>query len=417
MKKRPELLAPAGNLEKLKMAILYGADAVFIGGQQFGLRSRAGNFGYDEMTEGVAFAHERGAKVYVAANMVTHEGDIDGAGAFFCKLRDIGIDAVIVSDPAMIEVCLTDAPGLPVHLSTQASATNYETLRFWREEGLERIVLAREVSMEEIKEMKRQVDVEIETFVHGAMCISYSGRCTLSNHMALRDANRGGCAQSCRWKYGFFEADELLTDEMAARDEEPFSMSSVDLAMVRHIPDLVEAGVDSLKIEGRMKSIHYVATVCNVYRQVIDAYCDDPDGFVFDPAWEEEIWKATQRELATGFYYGVPTENEQLFGKPRAIPQYAFAARVISYDASTQLATLEQRNHFRRGEEVEFFGPGFVRFSQRIEELYDESGKRLETANQAMMTVRVKVERPVATDFIMRKRKAGVVNTPEPSHV
>ncbi len=222
---------------------------------------------------------------------------------------------------------------------------------------MERIVLAREVSMEEIKEMKRQVDVEIETFVHGAMCISYSGRCTLSNHMALRDANRGGCAQSCRWKYGFFEADELLTDEMAARDEEPFSMSSVDLAMVRHIPDLVEAGVDSLKIEGRMKSIHYVATVCNVYRQVIDAYCDDPDGFVFDPAWEEEIWKAAQRELATGFYYGVPTENEQLFGKPRAIPQYAFAARVISYDASTQLATLEQRNHFRRGKKSSFSVP------------------------------------------------------------
>ncbi|TCI29482.1 U32 family peptidase [Exiguobacterium sp. SL-10] len=417
MKKRPELLAPAGNLEKLKMAILYGADAVFIGGQQFGLRSRAGNFGYDEMAEGVAFAHAHGAKVYVAANMVTHEGDIDGAGEFFCTLRDIGIDAVIVSDPAMIEVCLTDAPGLPVHLSTQASATNYETLRFWQEEGLERIVLAREVSMEEIKEMKRQVDVEIETFVHGAMCISYSGRCTLSNHMALRDANRGGCAQSCRWKYGFFEADELLTEKMVERDEEPFSMSSVDLAMVRHIPDLVDAGVDSLKIEGRMKSIHYVATVCNVYRQVIDAYCDDPEGFAFNPAWEEEIWKAAQRELATGFYYGVPTENEQLFGKPRAIPQYAFAARVISYEPSTQMATLEQRNHFRRGEEVEFFGPGCVRFSQRIDELYDESGERLETANQAMMTVRVKVEQPVATDFIMRKRKAGVVSTPVPSPV
>lgn len=415
MKKRPELLAPAGNLEKLKMAILYGADAVFIGGQQFGLRSRAGNFGYDEMAEGVEFAHARGAKVYVAANMVTHEGDAEGAGAFFCKLRDIGIDAVIVSDPAMIEICLTDAPGLPVHLSTQASATNYETLRFWKDEGLERVVLAREVSMEEIKEMKRQVDVEIEAFIHGAMCISYSGRCTLSNHMALRDANRGGCAQSCRWKYGFFEADELLTPEMEARDEEPFSMSSVDLSMVRHIPDLVDAGVDSLKVEGRMKSIHYVATVCNVYRQVIDAYCDDPEGFVFDPAWEEEIWKAAQRELASGFYYGVPTEKEQLFGARRAIPQYVFAARVISYDAATGMATLEQRNHFRSGEEVEFFGPGFIRFTQRIEELVDEADQPIEAANQAMMTVRVKVKQPVATDFIMRKRKAGVASKPLPS--
>lgn len=405
MKQRPELLAPAGNLEKLKMAILYGADAVYIGGQQFGLRSRAGNFSYDEMREGVAFAHARGAKVYVAANMVTHEGDIEGAGDFFRTLRDIGIDAVIVSDPAMIETCLSEAEGLPVHLSTQASATNYETLRFWKEEGLERVVLAREVSMDEIMQMKQEVDVEIETFVHGAMCISYSGRCTLSNHMTLRDANRGGCAQSCRWKYGFFEEGDLLTEEMEARDEEPFSMSSVDLSMVRHIPDLVDAGVDSLKVEGRMKSIHYVATVCNVYRQVIDAYCEDPENFVFDPAWEEEIWKAAQRELANGFYYGIPTEKEQLFGKPRSIPQYAFAARVIAYDPSTGMATLEQRNHFSTGEEVEFFGPGFVRFSQVIETIEDVDGQPIESANQAMMTIRVKVENPVATDYIMRKRK------------
>ncbi|MDE0563971.1 peptidase U32 family protein [Exiguobacterium sp. B2(2022)] len=405
MKQRPELLAPAGNLEKLKMAIHYGADAVYIGGQQFGLRSRAGNFSYDEMREGVAFAHARGAKVYVAANMVTHEGDIEGAGDFFRTLRDIGIDAVIVSDPAMIETCLTEAVGLPVHLSTQASATNYETLRFWKEEGLERVVLAREVSMDEIVQMKEEVDVEIETFVHGAMCISYSGRCTLSNHMTLRDANRGGCAQSCRWKYGFFEEGDLLTEEMEARDEEPFSMSSVDLSMVRHIPDLVDAGVDSLKVEGRMKSIHYVATVCNVYRQVIDAYCEDPENFVFDPAWEEEIWKAAQRELASGFYYGIPTEKEQLFGKPRSIPQYAFAARVIAYDPSSGMATLEQRNHFSTGEEVEFFGPGFVRFSQVIETIEDVDGQPIESANQAMMTIRVKVEKPVATDYIMRKRK------------
>ncbi|MCA0980537.1 peptidase U32 family protein [Exiguobacterium aestuarii] len=405
MKQRPELLAPAGNLEKLKMAIHYGADAVYIGGQQFGLRSRAGNFSYDEMREGVDFAHARGAKVYVAANMVTHEGDIEGAGDFFRTLRDIGIDAVIVSDPAMIETCLTEAEGLPVHLSTQASATNYETLRFWKEEGLERVVLAREVSMDEIVQMKQEVDVEIETFVHGAMCISYSGRCTLSNHMTLRDANRGGCAQSCRWKYGFFEEGNHLTEEMVARDEEPFSMSSVDLSMVRHIPDLVDAGVDSLKVEGRMKSIHYVATVCNVYRQVIDAYCEDPENFVFDPAWEEEIWKAAQRELASGFYYGIPTEKEQLFGKPRSIPQYAFAARVIAYDPSSGMATLEQRNHFSTGEEVEFFGPGFVRFSQIIETIEDVDGQQLESANQAMMTIRVKVEKPVATDYIMRKRK------------
>ena len=203
--KRPEILAPAGTLEKLKTAIHYGADAVYIGGNAYGLRSRAGNFTYEEMAEGVAFAKEHDAKVYVAANMVTHEGNEDGAGEFFRSLRDVGISAVIVSDPALIEICATEAPGLPIHLSTQASATNFETLEFWKEEGLERVVLAREVSMEEVAEIRKNTDTEIEAFIHGAMCISYSGRCTLSNHMSMRDANRGGCSQSCRWKYGLFD--------------------------------------------------------------------------------------------------------------------------------------------------------------------------------------------------------------------
>src|SRR5690606_26902198 len=202
--KKPEVLAPAGTLEKLKTAIHYGADAVFIGGNAYGLRSRAGNFTFEEMQEGVSFAKQHDAKVYVAANMVAHEGDTEGAGDFFRKLRDIGIDAVIVSDPALIEICAMEAEGLPIHLSTQASATNYETLNFWKEEGLERVVLAREVGMDEIKEIRQKTDVEIEAFIHGAMCISYSGRCTLSNHMSARDANRGGCSQSCRWKYGLF---------------------------------------------------------------------------------------------------------------------------------------------------------------------------------------------------------------------
>ena len=396
--KRPELLAPAGNLEKLKMAILYGADAVYIGGQQFGLRSRAGNFTVEAMQEGVRFAHERGKKVYVAANMVTHEGDLEGAGPFFQTLRDLGIDAVIVSDPALIEICMMEAPGLPVHLSTQASATNSETLRFWHEEGLERVVLAREVSLDEIKRMKRETDIEIETFIHGAMCIAYSGRCTLSNHMTGRDANRGGCAQSCRWQY------ELLENGVAYSEETPFSMSAVDLSMVRHLPDLIEAGVDSLKIEGRMKSIHYVATVCNVYRRVIDAYFENPNAFTFNPMWEEEIAKVAQRDVATGFYYERPSETAQLYGEVRSRAEYVFAARVLAYDESTGMATFEQRNHIACGDEIEIVGPGMRAFRQVIEHMTDASHSPIDVAEKAMMTFHVRVNERVVVNDIVRKR-------------
>jgi putative protease len=405
--KKPEVLAPAGTLEKLKTAITYGADAVYIGGNQFGLRSRAGNFSYDEMREGVTFARAHHAKVYVAANMVTHEGDEEGAGDFFRTLREIGIDAVIVSDPALIEICAMEAPGLPIHLSTQASATNYETLNFWHEEGLERVVLAREVGMEEIREIRQKTDVEIEAFIHGAMCISYSGRCTLSNHMSNRDANRGGCSQSCRWKYDLFEMPlpgehkSVLTGEPV----EDFSMSAVDMSMIRHIPDLVENGVDSLKIEGRMKSIHYVSTVSNVYRQAIDAYCNDPENYEFKQEWEDELWKVATRELASGFYYGMPTEKEQLFGERRKIPGYAFIGQVLDYDEETELATIQQRNLFSVGDDIEFYGPGFTHVKQRINELWDENGEPIDRANKAMMTVKMKVDVPVKAFDMMRKRK------------
>ncbi|MFS0576979.1 U32 family peptidase [Sporosarcina sp. 179-K 3D1 HS] len=405
--KKPEVLAPAGTLEKLKMAIRYGADAVFIGGNAYGLRSRAGNFTYEEMREGVEFAQGYDAKVYVAANMVAHEGDVEGAGEFFRTLRDIGIHAVIVSDPALIEICATEAPGLPIHLSTQASATNYETLNFWKEEGLERVVLAREVGMDEIKEIRQKTEVEIEAFIHGAMCISYSGRCVLSNHMADRDANRGGCTQSCRWKYELYEVPEDGERESLLGGEalEAFSMSSVDMAMIRHIPDLVENGVDSLKIEGRMKSIHYVSTVANVYRQAVDAYCSDPDNYEFKQEWEDELWKVAQRELASGFYYGVPTENEQLFGKPRKIPAYSFIGQVLEYDEETQIATIQQRNLFGIGDEVEFYGPGFTHFDQTINELWDEQDEPIDRAPNPMMIVKMKVVVPVKPFDMIRKRK------------
>lgn len=406
--KRPEVLAPAGTLEKLKTAIHYGADAVYIGGNAYGLRSRAGNFTKEDMIEGVAFANEHGAKVYVAANMVTHEGNQEGAGDFFREIRDVGISAVIVSDPALIEICAAEAPGLPIHLSTQASATNYETLEFWKNEGLERVVLAREVSMDEVAEIRKNTDVEIEAFIHGAMCISYSGRCTLSNHMSMRDANRGGCSQSCRWKYELYDMPfgaerTSLTDK--GEVEEEFSMSAVDMAMIQHIPELIQNGVDSFKIEGRMKSIHYVSTVANVYKKAIDTYMEDPENYECKQEWIDELWKVAQRELSTGFYYHVPTDEEQLFGERRKIPQYKFIGEVMAYDPETKVATIRQRNHFSVGDEIEFYGPGFKHFHQTVDVMYNEEDESIDRAPNPMMILTMPVEEPVAVGDMIRKKK------------
>ncbi|WP_086314694.1 U32 family peptidase [Enterococcus sp. 7F3_DIV0205] len=406
--KRPEVLAPAGTLEKLKTAIHYGADAVYIGGNAYGLRSRAGNFTKEDMIEGVAFANEHGAKVYVAANMVTHEGNQEGAGDFFREIRDVGISAVIVSDPALIEICAAEAPGLPIHLSTQASATNYETLEFWKNEGLERVVLAREVSMDEVAEIRKNTDVEIEAFIHGAMCISYSGRCTLSNHMSMRDANRGGCSQSCRWKYELYDMPfgaerTSLTDK--GEVEEEFSMSAVDMAMIQHIPELIQNGVDSFKIEGRMKSIHYVSTVANVYKKAVDTYMEDPENYECKQEWIDELWKVAQRELSTGFYYHVPTDEEQLFGERRKIPQYKFIGEVMAYDAETKVATIRQRNHFSVGDEIEFYGPGFNHFHQTVEVMYNEENESIDRAPNPMMILTMPVVEPVAVGDMIRKKK------------
>lgn len=405
--KRPEVLAPAGTLEKLKTAIHYGADAVYIGGNAYGLRSRAGNFTHEEMAEGVAYAKAHDAKVYVAANMVTHEGNEVGAGDFFRELRDVGISAVIVSDPALIAICAAEAPGLPIHLSTQASATNYETLEFWKQIGLERVVLAREVSMAEIAEIRKHTDIEIEAFIHGAMCISYSGRCTLSNHMSMRDANRGGCSQSCRWKYDLFDMPfaEEHRSLTAGQVDEAFSMSAVDMAMIEHIPELIENGIDSFKIEGRMKSIHYVSTVANVYKAAVDSYMADPENYVCKEEWIDELWKVAQRELSTGFYFHVPTEEEQLFGPRRKIPEYQFIGEVLSYDERTQIATIRQRNHFRVNDAIEFYGPNFQHFEQVVTEMYNEDGEAIDRAPNAMMIVTMPVKQSVAPGDMIRRKK------------
>ncbi|GAF41487.1 U32 family peptidase [Agrilactobacillus composti DSM 18527 = JCM 14202] len=406
IKNKPEVLAPAGTMEKLKVAIDYGADAVYIGGDAYGLRSRAGNFSFAEMAEGAAYAHAHQAKVYVAANIVAHEGDIQGAGDYFRQVRDHHIDAVIVSDPSLIEIAITQAPGLAVHLSTQASATNWETLKFWQDLGLERIVLAREVGLDEIKEIRKHTDIEIEAFIHGAMCIGYSGRCVLSNHMGLRDANRGGCAQNCRWKYDLYEMPVLgdkteLLGENADGKVEDFSMSAVDMAMIEHIPELIEAGVNSLKIEGRMKTVHYVSTVSNVYHKAVSDYCADPVNYQLDEALVDELWKVAQREMSTGFYFNTPTADDELFGKRRKRPQFKFIGQVLAYDAQAQVVTVQQRNNFGIGDQIEFYGPNFTHYHQTVTELFDEDDLAIERAPHAMQVVHFNCPYPVQTgDFI-----------------
>ncbi|GGE74905.1 peptidase U32 family protein [Priestia taiwanensis] len=406
--KKPELLAPAGNLEKLKIAVRYGADAVFIGGQEFGLRSNAGNFTLEDMAEGVAFANKYGAKIYVTTNIYAHNENMHGLEEYLKGLEDAGVTGIIVADPYIIETCRRVAPKVEIHLSTQQSLSNWKAVEYWKKEGLHRVVLARETSHEEIKEMKEKVDIEIEAFVHGAMCIAYSGRCTLSNHMTARDSNRGGCCQSCRWDYNLIQTESQVQGavEMKLYGEEdaPFAMSAKDLNLLSSIPKMIEIGVDSLKVEGRMKSIHYIATVVTVYRKVIDAYCADPENFVMKQEWLDELAKCENREAAPAFYEGVPGYNEQLFGTHSKKTDWDFAGLVLGYDQETGIVTLEQRNHFKPGDSIEFFGPEMDNFSQTVGTIWDEDGNELDAARHPLQIVKIKVDKEVFPYNMMRKR-------------
>ncbi|MBU7593675.1 peptidase U32 family protein [Metabacillus halosaccharovorans] len=401
--KKPELLAPAGNLEKLKIAVHYGADAVFIGGQEYGLRSNAGNFSLEEMAEGVQFANKYGAKIYVTTNIFAHNENMDGLDEYLIGLQNAGVTGIIVADPLIIETCRRVAPKLEVHLSTQQSLSNWKAVQFWKEEGLERVVLARETSAEEIKEMKEKVDIEIEAFIHGAMCIAYSGRCTLSNHMTARDSNRGGCCQSCRWDYDLFKLENNQEVALFNEDDASFAMSPMDLNLIESIPKMIELGIDSLKIEGRMKSIHYIATVVSVYRKVIDAFCADPENFEINPEWLKELNKCANRETASAFFEGVPGYKQQMFGEHSKKTEYDFAGLVLDYNKDTQMVTLQQRNHFKIGETVEFFGPEIENFTQTIEKIWDEDGKELDAARHPLQIVTFKVDKPVFVNNMMRK--------------
>ncbi|KKB43156.1 peptidase, U32 family large subunit [Bacillus thermotolerans] len=404
--KKPELLAPAGTLEKLKIAVHYGADAVYIGGQEYGLRSNAGNFTFEEMKEGVEFAKQYGAKIYVTTNIYAHNENIDGLEDYLRGLEEAGVAGIIVADPLIIETCRKVAPNVEVHLSTQQSLSNWRAVQYWKEEGLHRVVLARETTGEEMRKIKEKVDIEIETFIHGAMCIAYSGRCVLSNHMTARDSNRGGCCQSCRWDYDLYSLEENGEQALFSEEDAPFAMSPKDLRLVESLPSMIEMGIDSLKIEGRMKSIHYIATVVSVYRKVIDSYCADPESFKFKQEWLDELEKCANRPAAPAFFEGMPSADEQLFGVHGKKASHDFVGLVLDYDNETGMVTLQQRNFFRPGDEVEFFGPEIEGFTQKVETIWDEKGNELDAARHPLQVVRFKVEQPVYPNNMMRKELA-----------
>ncbi|HEC2144912.1 TPA: U32 family peptidase [Staphylococcus delphini] len=404
--KKPELLAPAGNLEKLKIAVHYGADAVFIGGQEYGLRSNADNFTMDEIREGVEFANRYGAKIYVTTNIIAHDENMEGLDDYLEQLEATGATGIIVADPLIIETCKRVAPKLEIHLSTQQSLSNYKAVEYWKEEGLDRVVLARETGAMEMQEIKDKVDIEIEAFIHGAMCIAYSGRCTLSNHMTARDSNRGGCCQSCRWDYDLLTVDNDGELDVYYEDGNavPFAMSPRDLKLIESIPNMMDLGIDSLKIEGRMKSIHYIATVVSVYRKVIDAYAADPENFKINPEWLFELDKCANRDTAPAFFKGTPGYEEQMFGNESSKKApFDFIGLVLDYDKDSQMATIQQRNHFKPGQEVEFFGPEIQTFKQVVDKIYDEEGNELDAARHPLQIVQIKVDQPIYPNNMMRK--------------
>ena len=363
-----ELLAPAGDLEKLKTALIYGADAVYFGGEMFSLRSAAGNLNIDEIKEGVEFAHNLGKRAYLTTNIFAHNEDVKPFMEYLEKIKDIPIDAFIVSDPGVLSMIKSVIPNAEIHLSTQANMTNYMTAKFWQSQGVSRIVLARELSFDEIRKIYDEIgsQMEIEAFIHGAMCISYSGRCLLSNFMIERDANRGECAHPCRWKYQLVEEKRPGVYYPIEEDERgTYIMNSKDLCMIEHIPEIIKSGITSLKIEGRMKSMFYVATVVRAYRKAIDSYLADPDNYKFDNTWLEELNKASNREFTTGFYFDKPDNEDQNYVTNAYSREYDFLGVVREYDESTSMALVEQRNKINVGDEIEVFGPGIEYFTMK----------------------------------------------------
>ena len=405
--RKTELLIPAGSLEVLKIAVLYGADAVYIGGEAFGLRAKAQNFSLEEMGEGIRFAHSRGVKVYVTANILAHNRDLAGVEEYFRELKELGPDALIISDPGVFLIARRVLPGMEIHISTQANNTNYQTYRFWWELGAKRVVCARELSLEEIKEIRENIprEMEIESFIHGAMCISYSGRCLLSNFLAGRDANQGSCTHPCRWQYSLSE--ETRPGEyfpVFENDRGTFIFNSKDLCMIEHIPELMEAGVDSFKIEGRMKTALYVAVTARTYRKAIDDFNQDPEVYRKNLGWyKEEIGKCTCRQFSTGFYFGKPGKAGQIYENSTYIKNYTYLGTVeeVSRDG---LCRIEQKNKFSVGDVIQVMKPDGRNLAAAVKGIFNEDGKAQESAPHAKQALWVDLGAELSQYDILRCR-------------
>ena len=406
--RHPELLIPASSLEVLKNEVIFGADAVYIGGEAFGLRAKAKNFSLEEMKEGVAFAHAHNVRVYVTANILAHNSDLDGVRKYFEELKEVNPDALIISDPGVFMIAKEVLPEMELHISTQANNTNYGTYLFWKGQGAKRVVSARELSLREIKEIRDHIpdDLEIESFIHGAMCISYSGRCLLSNYFTGRDANQGACTHPCRWKYSIME-ETRPGEYMPVYENErgTYIFNSKDLCMIEHVPDLINAGIDSLKVEGRMKTALYVATVARTYRKAIDDYQTDPKRYEANMDWyKEEIGKCTYREFTTGFFYGKPDETTQIYDNNTYIKNYTYLG-IIGQRDEKGYYSLEQRNKFSVGEQIEVMKPNGENIEVVVKGIYDEDYEPMESAPHPKQLLHIDLGIPLDQYDILRRRE------------
>lgn len=404
----PELLIPASSLEVLKIAVIFGADAVYIGGEAFGLRAKAKNFSMEEIKEGIAFAHAHDVKVYITANILAHNSDLAGAREYFTELCTVKPDALIISDPGMFRLAQEVCPEIELHISTQANNTNYATYRFWHELGAKRVVSARELSLEEIKEIRANIpdDLEIETFIHGAMCISYSGRCLLSNYFTGRDANQGACTHPCRWKYSIVE-ETRPGEYMPVYENErgTYIFNSKDLCMIEHIPELMESGIDSFKIEGRMKTALYVATVARTYRKAIDDYRESPELYREHLPWYlDQISNCTYRQFTTGFFFGKPSEEAQIYDNNTYLKEYTYLG-IAGEPNEEGLYRIEQRNKFSVGEEIEVMKPNGENRKVTVRRILDEEGNEMESAPHPKQVLYIDLGEPLDRYDILRRKE------------
>lgn len=394
--KKVELLAPAGDLERLKWAILYGADAVYIGGPSFGLRANAGNFSFEEIKEGVTFAHKKKAHVHVTVNIALHNENIDKLPTYLKKLEELEVDAIIVSDPAIMNLALKETK-LPIHISTQQSTLNKEAVKYFEKKGASRIVLGREASKEDIKDILKNTNTEIETFIHGAMCASFSGRCVLSNFFTGRDANRGGCAQICRWDFNLYENKNKL------EGEKPFTFCTKDLSLLKHLDEMIEMGISSFKIEGRMRSLYYVATVVGTYRKAIDEYYHNKENYVYNKEYERILNNCANRESTVQFFDGNYDEKCQYYNGRMEASNQEFLGIVLAYDEEKKEMIVEERNYFKKGDKVEIFGPDGNIIPYKINEIYDEENNKIEVVRHPKQIVKIKIDKKIKPNYLIRK--------------